>query len=372
MSGRKVRRSSEILRSRVITPEDFIADPSAFVDVRLPRSAGKTSFSFIGAGVTQNESAPTNIVESHGFCVGGAGLGPGMLNNSHLHYTAEVFVCQTGKWKMMIGLDSAQTIDIGPGDIFSVPTWVFRSFENVSEEDGFLFTLLGGDNPGGILWSPQVLDAARKSGMVLDDQEKVVQIEHLSAGAKTLHPVSAENLLGIERYSDTEIAGRLVGKNSRAWQAQALLSSVTPGHESWVAPVIGIGLNQHRKPSQAITYPHGFSVNWLRIAGGSSLGRHRLSQSAAVLTMDATVELELGGASQAVPGGSVVSLPGGEWRDIRNLGLEPVDITISLRGDGRSAIEWSKEIVDAAEAQGFVMDAGGCVAPRSLVERHFA
>lgn len=108
---------------------------------------------------------------------------------------------------------------------------------------------------------------------------------------------------------------------------------------------------------------------------GSSLGPHRLQQSAAVLTMDATVELELGsdgGASETVPAGSVVSLPAGEWRDIRNLGSEPVDIAISLRGDGRAAIEWSHEIADAAHAEGFVVDANGCVAPRSLVERHFA
>ena len=132
---------AELVR-RIIDPSQFIADSSAFVDVHLPRSSGKTSYSFIGAGVTQNDDAPTNLVEPHGFCVGAAGLQPGMVNNAHLHYTAEVFVCLSGQWKMMIGLEAEQVLSIGPGDIFSVPTWVYRSFENVGSDEGFLFSEL--------------------------------------------------------------------------------------------------------------------------------------------------------------------------------------------------------------------------------------
>ena len=87
MSARSSAALAAELRRRVIDPSQFVADASAFVDVHLPKSAGKTSFSFIGAGVTQNADAPTNVIEPHGFCVGAAGLGPGMVNNSHLHYT---------------------------------------------------------------------------------------------------------------------------------------------------------------------------------------------------------------------------------------------------------------------------------------------
>ena len=31
----------------------------------------------------------------------------------------------------------------GPGDIISIPTWVFRGFTNVGDEDNFIFTILG-------------------------------------------------------------------------------------------------------------------------------------------------------------------------------------------------------------------------------------
>lgn len=362
------------LRRRIITPSQFVADGSAFVDVHLPRSAGKASFSFIGAGVTQSKDAPTNLVDAHGFCVGGAGLGPGMINNSHLHYTAEVFVCQTSQWRMIIGADASQSIAIGPGDIFSVPTWVFRSFENVGTEDGFLFTFLGGDDPGGILWAPHVLERARETGYVLDEEERVARVGDLPAGARTLRPVSPEVASQVEHFTDAEIEARVVRFHRRGWQQEALLSSMVLGHGAKVAPVIGVGFNQHRRPNSAITYPHGFSVNWLSLDEGASLGLHRLSVPAVVLSMSAHIEVQLGAGESThmeVPPGSVVSLPAGEWRDIRNLGSQPAEVVLAVHGDGRSSAQWSPEVEELARRAGFRLDAGGCIAPLALVERNF-
>ena len=57
---------------RVIEPDRFVADTSAFIDVRIPGSAGKASYSFIGPGVSQNAGQTVNLVEPHGFNVGAA------------------------------------------------------------------------------------------------------------------------------------------------------------------------------------------------------------------------------------------------------------------------------------------------------------
>ena len=374
MSGGKMSKAEAELRRRIITPSQFIADTSAFVDVHLPRSAGKTSFSFIGAGVTQNDQAQTNLVEPHGFCVGGAGLAPGMINNSHLHYTAEVFVCLTGTWRMMIGLDARQEVVIEPGDFFSVPTWVFRSFENIGTDEGFLFAFLGGDEPGGILWAPHVIEMARETGFVLDESQTVARLADLPPGSKTLRPLSPEVVSRVESYSDTEIGARIVRFTRRAWQDDALLSAMVPGHGTRVAPVIGVGMSQHRRPNTAISYPHGFSVNWLRIDESSSIGSHRLEVPAVLLTMNAQIELESGGQESSrvtVPPGSVVSLPANEWRDIRNIGSGPAEVVIAIQGDGRSSLQWSPEIMEAATRHGFTVDAGGCVAPTALVDSYF-
>ena len=93
---------SEFAR-RVIRPGEFVADRSAFVDVRLPRSAGKASYSLIGPGVSQNPDQVVNLPEAHGFHVGAASMGHGVVNNQHMHFTAEVFICTRGAWRMRIG-----------------------------------------------------------------------------------------------------------------------------------------------------------------------------------------------------------------------------------------------------------------------------
>lgn len=373
MISTKSTLEAELMR-RIITPSQFVADSSAFVDVQLPRSSGKTSFSFIGAGVTQNEDAPTNLIEAHGFCVGGAGLKPGMINNSHLHYTAEVFVCLSGQWKVSIGLDSAQVVAIGPGDIFSVPTWVFRSFENVGTDEGFMYTLLGGDDPGGILWAPHVLKNARETGFVLDEMEKVARLQDLPAGSKTLLPLSFEDASQVETFSDEEIQARIVRFQNRNWQSNALLSSVISGNDLSVAPIIGFGFNQHRRPQTAVSYPHGFSANWLRLGSGSSTGLHQLQVPAVVLVMNASVDIEFGQGEtvqSTVPPGSVVSLPAGQWRNIKNREATPAEVVVAVQGDGRAAVRWDPLVEHAARQEGFAIDAGGCIAALELVNRTF-
>jgi mannose-6-phosphate isomerase-like protein (cupin superfamily) len=372
MSSRTTAALEAELHRRIIDPSQFVADASAFVDVHLPRSAGKTSFSFIGPGVTQNELAPTNIAEPHGFCVGAAGLEPGMVNNSHLHYTAEVFVCLTGKWRMIVGLDAPQELVIGPGDVFSVPTWVFRAFENVGDAPGLLYTFLGGDDPGGIVWSPKVLRAARETGYVLDEDEKVRRVEELHADEPVLEPLPDEVVAKVERYSTAELESRVVRHAQRRWQDRPLLSGVLAQHRVSVAPVIGYGFTEHRRPISAIAHPHGFSVQWLRIEPGSSLGVHRIDRPAAMLAMDASVGLAFGldeTATRAVAPGSVVSLPARAWRDIVNLRGEPAEIVLAVSGEGRTPVEWSPSIAAAAQNEGWVRDADGCVAPVELVRR---
>jgi len=372
MSARSAAELAAELRRRVIDPSQFVSDASAFVDVHLPRSAGKTSFSFIGAGVTQNADAPTNVVEPHGFCVGAAGLEPGMVNNFHLHYTAEVFVCLGGAWRMFVGLDTTQELMIGPGDVFSVPTWVFRGFENVGKDHGLLYTFLGGDDPGGILWSPEVLRAARETGYVLDSDEKVRRVEDLSPGEFTLQPLPGEIAAKVERYSVEELEARVVRFTARRWQSDTFLSGAAVGHRVSTAPVIGIGINEHRRPGSAITTPHGFSAQWLRLEPGASFGAHRIDRQAAILAMGSRFTLKFGHgetAERVVEPGSVVSLPAGRWRDLVNSGSEPVEVVLAICGEGRVDVQWSPEIIDAAHGAGYTRDPGGSIAPLDMVRR---
>ena len=59
------------------------------------------------------------------------------------------------------------------GDVVSVPTHCFRGFENIGENYGFLFTVLGGDETGGVEWAPQVFEEAEAHGLVLLEKHGV-------------------------------------------------------------------------------------------------------------------------------------------------------------------------------------------------------
>ena len=156
------------LRSRVISPDEFHADTEAFVDVRLPRSQGKASYSMIGPGVSQNAGQKINLVEPHGFNIGAASMPHGVVNNPHLHFTAEVFLCTRGSFEMAVGRHGEQKLVMNAGDVFAVPTWVFRGFTNIGDDDGWVFTVLGGDDGGGIIWAPSVLREAAETGLYLN------------------------------------------------------------------------------------------------------------------------------------------------------------------------------------------------------------
>lgn len=45
MTERHAPMTPEEVDRRIIPPSAFVADPSAFVDVRIPRSVGKASYS---------------------------------------------------------------------------------------------------------------------------------------------------------------------------------------------------------------------------------------------------------------------------------------------------------------------------------------
>ena len=365
--------SSDDFARRVIEPTDFVADTEAFVDVRLPRSTGKASYSFIGPGVSQNDDQTVNLSEPHGFQVGAASMGHGVVNNQHLHFTAEVLICTRGRWRIYIGEQADQHLEIGPGTIFSTPNWVFRGFENIGADDGWLFAVLGGDDTGGIIWAPDVLRAAAQTGLYLGLDHSIVDAVNGEPPEDVVLPLDAELLTAVDTYSDEELATRAVGMDDLQWSDGALLSSVLEGHGTSLAPVIGYGLTEDRRHRTPITDPHGFSVEWLRVGPNSSTGVHRHSLNQVVLVGQGAWDISVNRGDNAVsaaPGeGSVVSIPASAWRNLANTGSTDAYALVVCGTDQRAAIEWDQAITTAAEALGWGHDAAGYVAPLALLGR---
>jgi mannose-6-phosphate isomerase-like protein (cupin superfamily) len=79
-----------------------------------------------------------------------------------------VFVVHSGQWRFLYGVDTTDAfVDLSPGDTILIPTEMFRDFENTGNTTGFLFAVLGGDDPGKVIWAPSVFELATQHGLVL-------------------------------------------------------------------------------------------------------------------------------------------------------------------------------------------------------------
>ena len=356
---------------RVIEPSAFIADTEAFVDVRIERSKGKASYSFIGPGVSQNAEQSINLRVPHGFNVGAASMPHGVVNNPHLHYTAEVFICTRGSFKMTVGRNSEQSLDIGVGDVFAAPTWIFRGFENTGPDDSWVFVVLGGDDTGGIIWSPDILREAADTGLYLAPDNSLIDAAAGESPDSVVTPASDDALEHIDSYSDDELEAHVVRGGARNWSDRALLSAVLPGHASTLAPVLGFGMTEDRLHRAPVMTAQGFSVEWLRLAPGQSTGTHRISESQVLLLSEGDWSIGFNRGDDLLESqpadGSVVSVPPGTWRNFTNVGSTDAIAAVVCGTDSPNIIEWDPAVVAAAASAGFVRDAAAKIAPAELL-----
>ena len=362
-------------RRRHVTVADYASCSLAFIDCKKPGSHLKQNFSIIGAGVTQSSDQVVNIQEPHGFSLGAAAMPHGITNNLHIHYTAEVFMIYSGDWVFRWGDNDADGEIAGSaGDVVSVPTWIFRGFKNTGADDGFIFTALGGDDTGGIIWHPEIVKEAGTFGLYLTRENMMVDT---TTGAerpadRDLMPlISDVDRASLRKYSVAEMRSRVVAAQERQWSRSALLCSVLPDHAVEFAPAIGYGMSEDRNATPRITNPHGFSIEWLRLPPGQTLGRHRIAAKQAIMVFAGYAELTLNDQSDRVTvplaPKETYSVPGSAWRALTNRGTATVEIAVITATDGKKPIEWAPEILHAARAAGFALDHNGYVAPLHLL-----
>jgi quercetin dioxygenase-like cupin family protein len=367
--------SGEELASRTILRKDLKPDQAAFLDTKIPGSQNKTNYPLIGPGVSENAEQVVPVTAPHGFNLGGAVMPAGVVNNLHLHFTAEVFVCFAGRWQFRWGVDGTDgEAEVAEGDVISIPTWIFRGFTNTGDTDGWIFTALGGDDTGGIIWHPSILQNAAQYGMFLTKDNMLVDT---GAGAPRpapdalMPPLRPEQIANLPRYTPEQMLRRVVPASERAWSAAALLDAGLPGHASELAPVIGHGMTEDRAHAAPIGNPHGFSIEWLRIPAGNGVGRHRLAEKQVIIPFTGALDVTLNEPGDAVAvhvaTGECFSAPGGAWRSLAAAGDTAVEAVLITAGDARKRITWAPEIVAAAMQAGTVLDHDGHVAPLDLL-----
>ena len=203
-----------MMAARVVRYSELRPCLNAFVDTYTPGSDRKENFTIIGPGVAEHPDQHVHIGIPHGFNIGGARQPPGCLNSQHSHTTEEVFVVHTGQWAFRCGEfgEEAEVI-LEAGDCISIPVNVFRGFENVGEETGFLFAVLGGDDPGRVAWAPDVFEKAAAYGLVLLENGNLVDTtrgESPPVGIQPMPATTREQVASHRRLSPEELLGCVV------------------------------------------------------------------------------------------------------------------------------------------------------------------
>lgn len=163
------------MEARIVRYGDLQPCKTAFIDAHTPGSDQKENFTIIGGGVSESPDQHVHIHETPGFNIGAAGQPPNCRNSLHSHRTAEVFFVLKGRWRFFWGRwGNAGEVVLEEGDIFNIPTGIFRGFENIGTDYGMIMAILGGDDAGGgVIWAPQVIEDARDHGLVLGDNGKL-------------------------------------------------------------------------------------------------------------------------------------------------------------------------------------------------------
>jgi uncharacterized RmlC-like cupin family protein len=151
-----------VARFKKLTPHQV-----TFLDQALPQHT-RDVFNLIGRGVSEEKGAAAEITDVRDFNVQMSRAKPGHGAGLHSHKTIETFMPLNGTWSIFWGDKGEGEIILEPFDLISVPPGVMRGFKNVGREEAYLFTVLGGTDPGRVTWSPDLIREAAAKGWTLD------------------------------------------------------------------------------------------------------------------------------------------------------------------------------------------------------------
>ncbi|TCL08804.1 Cupin domain-containing protein [Shimia isoporae] len=285
------------MESRIVRYGELQPCKTAFIDAHTPGSDQKENFTIIGGGVSESPDQHVHITIPHGFNIGAAGQPPKCRNSLHDHRTAEAFFVLSGRWRFFWGrYGDAGEVVLEKGDIFNIPTGIFRGFENIGTDYGMIMAILGGDDAGGgVMWAPQVIEDAADHGLVLAESGKLYDTkkgEALPSGVSPMPLMAADELA---KRGEPTTAQVLPNHVARYWDMVAL-SDKTP------AKVIGETGILRDKP--------GFEVNFIT-RGSASDTTTSFDYPSVLMPVTGHWKVTWDGGSATLAPGDTMSVPEG-------------------------------------------------------------
>ncbi len=290
------------METRIVRYGDLVPCKTAFIDARTPGSNLKENYCIIGAGVAESPTQHIHIRETPGFNIGAAGQPPYCKNSLHYHNTAEAFFVLKGRWKFFWGLhgDAGEVI-LEEGDIFNIPTHVFRGFENIGTDYGMIMSMLGGDDAGGgVIWAPHVIQAATDHGLFLGENGQLYDTEAGESLPDDVQPMpllTDDEVARCPEPSEFEVVPHFVAR----YLDMMAIARTRP------CPVIG--------PDALIRDRPGFEVDFLS-RGSISDERYSVDRHEILMIMRGHWRLTWDGGDVVLAEGDTCALPPGLSRSI--------------------------------------------------------
>ena len=340
------------LTQRLIRYADLRPCRNAFIDTRSPGSEAKENFTLIGPGVSENPEQHVHIPQPHGFNIGAARQPGKCLNSQHSHETAEVFIVHTGRWRFALGANADEGhVDLARGDVISLPTRMFRGFENLGSRStaDFLFAVLGGDDPGHVTWSPRVFELARQYGLVLLEGGRLVDTvkgEAIPDGAKRQKPPSATVMRKLRSPTAEEMEKCVLRLRDLRGNPHSPLAG--PGVEE--CPIIVPRATGDGFAPGPITgwWPHGFNLRALKLRSGAAVAAHIRREEEVLMVHAGSMEVTLPEGSVLLAAGDTFTTPKGVARAFRATSSEGCLVHVVRGGEAIAPPEFLRAKKKAA------------------------
>lgn len=245
--------------------------------------------------MSESPDQHVHISIPHGFNIGAAGQPPKCRNSLHDHRTAEAFFVLSGRWRFFWGRwGTAGEVTLEQGDIFNIPTGIFRGFENIGTDYGMIMAILGGDDAGGgVMWAPQVIKDAADHGLVLGENGKLYDTKKQQRLPEGVRPMPL--------MSDEELAKR----------PELTTAEVLPNH---VARYLDMVAYADKRPCKVIGEhgllrdKPGFEVD-LITRGSSTDRKHKHNRPSVLMPVKGHWRVDWEGGSTTLAPGDTMSVP---------------------------------------------------------------
>ncbi|MEM9343296.1 MAG: cupin domain-containing protein [Pseudomonadota bacterium] len=290
------------MNARIVRYGELVPCKTAFIDAHTPGSDQKENFTIIGGGVSESPDQHVHIRETPGFNIGAAGQPPRVRNSLHDHNTAEVFFVLKGRWRFFWGRwGDAGEVTLEEGDIFNIPTGIFRGFENIGTDYGMIMAILGGDDAGGgVHWAPQVIEEATAHGLVLGENGKLYDSKKGQALPDGIAPMPLMGDADLAKRGEPTTADVVPHYVARYWDMMALA-------DKQPAKVIGPDAKLRDRP--------GFEVDFIS-RGSLDATPYTCNVQEVLMPVRGTWRVGWGGAQTVLNAGDTCLVPEGVERSL--------------------------------------------------------